>query len=195
MKWFNHLAKRSQKELHDDWSTSKILHVRIYSACASLVVFELWLVPSHKAGDETSCRGSVSSRFRSRVWLLETISSSLLHTIGHFLWPKKCSGHGRYGRYASYATGSWTRRWTSTPSLTTIAATYELSNQISEYQHLSDQPHNPQHYLKLYRWAYHLTSRIECTNVVASMGVIEFHCLKTNLFPSLFGNKMTSKAQ
>ena len=21
-----------------------------------------------------------------------------------FFWPKKCSGHGRYGRYASYAT-------------------------------------------------------------------------------------------
>ncbi len=94
MKWyFNHLAKRSQRELHDDWSTSKILHVRS----------ELCLVPSHKAGDETSCRGSVSSRFRSRVWLLATISSSLLHSIGHFFGPKKCSGHC-YGRYASYAT-------------------------------------------------------------------------------------------
>ncbi len=76
------------------YTRAHLAHAQAYSC----------LVPSHKAGDETSCRGSVSSRFRSTVWLLETISSSLLHSICHFFWPKRCSGHGRYGRYASYAT-------------------------------------------------------------------------------------------
>ncbi len=44
--------------------TSKKLYT-----CASSERKPSCLIPSHKAGDETSCRGSVSSRFRSGVWL------------------------------------------------------------------------------------------------------------------------------